>query len=391
MRYIAGNVSTITSQLDERVANILKMCKSHFRNLCKVYENYSGIRHCFDVENSTEVKDMFDGACGEANSISINDFSTLYTLFDHDHLLKNVKWLLDTLSKNSGKCCIKVEYKSARWVSNANDTDTFTVGETLDMISFLIKETYIKAFGHIFQQVKGIIMGGKISGWLSDCSLMVDEFLYIKNKTSNGLRDQAHRLRFFRRYRDDCTTLNCDNFIDIAREIYPPSLSLTQENDNPRQANVLDMDVNISDSKCTTKVFCKTDHFPFNVISLPFLESNIDNKLCYRVFYSQLIRFQRLCSNRKDFELRTKYLGLILANRGYQINLLEREFCKAISNYTKEFQKWALPLDINIWFKQIFNEQPTNPTTPALTPISFTQPPENSNNHGHAFILMSQP
>ena len=135
----------------------------------------------------------------------------------------------------------------------------------------------------------------------------------------------------------------------------------------------------------------RTDHFPFNVISLPFLESNIDNRLCYRVFYSQLIRFQRLCSNRKDFELRTKYLGLILANRGYQINLLEREFCKAISNYTKEFQKWALPLDINIWFKQIFNEQPTNPTTPALTPISFTQPPENSNNHGHAFILMSQP
>ena len=82
------------------------MCKSHFRNLCKVYEGYSGIKYCFDVKTSTEVKDMFDGAYSLVASISINDFSTLYTLFDHDHLLSNIRWLLDTLSKNSGKSCM---------------------------------------------------------------------------------------------------------------------------------------------------------------------------------------------------------------------------------------------------------------------------------------------
>ena len=46
---------------------------------------------------------MFDDAYGKVDSITINDFSTLYTLFDHDHLLHNIKWLLETLSKNSGK------------------------------------------------------------------------------------------------------------------------------------------------------------------------------------------------------------------------------------------------------------------------------------------------
>ena len=30
MRYIAGNVNTVTSMLDDKVAKILKMCKSHF-------------------------------------------------------------------------------------------------------------------------------------------------------------------------------------------------------------------------------------------------------------------------------------------------------------------------------------------------------------------------
>ena len=259
------------------------------------------------------------------------------------------------------------------------------------MISFLIKECYIKAFGHVFQQVKGIIMGGKISGWLSDCSLMVDEFLYIKNKISNGSRDQAISLKYFRRYRDDCTTLNCDNFIGVANEIYPPSLSLTQENDNPYQANVLDMVVDISESICTTKVFCKTDNFPFNVITLPFLESNIDNGLCYRVFYSQIIRFQRLSSKMKDFELRTKYLGSILINRGYQINLLEREFCRAITKFTREFQKWALPIDLNVWFRNIFNEQTTDLTRRAPISMSFTQPLVVSNDHRDAIMPVSQP
>ena len=120
--------------------------------------------------------------------------------------------------------------------------------------------------------------------------------------------------------------------------MYPPSLSLTQENDDPSRANVLDMEVSISDSQCKTKIFCKTDHFPFDVISFPFLESNIDAGLCYRVFYSQIIRFQRLCSDISDFEQRTKHLGLILKNRGYKHTHLEREFCKAINKYVREFE-----------------------------------------------------
>ena len=49
-------------------------------------------------------------------------------LFDHDHLLSNIRWLLDTLSKNSGKSCIKIDYDKARWVSNASDSDSYTVG-----------------------------------------------------------------------------------------------------------------------------------------------------------------------------------------------------------------------------------------------------------------------
>ena len=127
-------------------------------------------------------------------------------------------------------------------------------------------------------------MGGKSSGWLSDCSLMVDEFKYVDNKIKSGLRDEAERLKFFRRYRDDCTSINLSNFLTISQDIYPPSLALTQENDQSDQANVLDMQVRIEGGNIITKVFCKTDIFPFHVISLPFLESNLNSRICYKVF-----------------------------------------------------------------------------------------------------------
>ena len=104
-----------------------------------------------------------------------------------------------------------------------------------------------------------------------------------------------------------------------------------------------------------TKVFCKTDHFPFEVISFPFLESNLDTNICYNVFYGQIVRFQRLTSLKEDFEARVKFLASVLIKRGYNIKFLEKRFARAIDKYGSEFQKWSLPLDLNSWFFDIIN------------------------------------
>ena len=220
---------------------------------------------------------------------------------------------------------------------------------------------------------------------------MVDEFLYIREKISKGLRTEAINLKFFRRYRDDCTTLNCNDFLNTAQEIYPPSLSLTQVNDSPYMANVLDMEVKITDNNCITKIYCKTDHFPFNVISLPYLESNIESNLCYKVFYSQLIRFQRLSTFRDDFEERTRHLAFILIERGYKRVLLERQFCRAVSSYISEFQKWSLPCSLNFWFNNIMDSTASNPRTTPSVPNSFSQPASGSDIRSIARTVASQP
>ena len=146
---------------------------------------------------------------------------------------------------------------------------------------------------------------------------------------------------------------DADDFLNISASIYPPSLSLTQENRDRSMANVLDMNVKLEDGSITTRVYCKSDSFPFQVISLPYLESNLDKGVCYRVFYGQLIRFQRLCTFREDFEARARFLLDILKGRGYKLGLLSRQFTRAIGKYISDFQRWDIPVDIEGWFRNI--------------------------------------
>ena len=86
---------------------------------------------------------------------------------------------------------------------------------------------------------------------------------------------------------------------------------------------------------------------------------------------------ERLRSFSSDFEQRVKALGGILINRGYDKELLGREFVKVVAAYRQEFERWKIPTNSLIWFDNIFNPQINNltirPHNPNNVPI-FSQP-----------------
>ena len=194
------------------------------------------------------------------------------------------------------------------------------------------------------------------------------------------------------RYRDDCTALNIDNFRDIAREIYPPSLELSQENSDLTQATVLDMNVTISEGRFRTKVYNKTDSFPFSVVTMPFLHSNISAEICYKVFYSQILRYQRLCTFVNDFTDRARSLANTLLQRGYVKSKLAKEFRQVTGNYRSEFERWSIPTDSQEWFNNILdNPHFDTLTTSSAVPsgiVPFSQP--NPTTIGPRFNTFSQ-
>ena len=67
----------------------------------------------------------------------------------------------------------------------------------------------------------------------------------------------------------------------------------------------------------------------------------------------------------------------MLIDRGYDKELLGREFTKVVETYRQEFEKWEIPTNIKIWFDNIINPQINDITTGSDIPNripSFSQP-----------------
>ena len=122
---------------------------------------------------------------------------------------------------------------------------------------------------------------------------------------------------------------------------------------------------------------------------MPFLESNISFKVCYKVFFSQILRYQRLCSFKHDFEDRVYSLGKSLEERGYKMDKLGKEFRQVVGNYRSEFERWDIPINSLSWFTAIFTNPSDIPSPSRSTNITpFSQP--TAINTGTRFVTLSQ-
>ena len=73
------------------------------------------------------------------------------------------------------------------------------------------------------------------------------------------------------------------NFLEIAKHIYPTEIPLEQTHNDSLHDTFLDLDITVVNRFCFN-VFHKVDLLDFEVISFAFLESNILQYIC--IFFS---------------------------------------------------------------------------------------------------------
>ena len=105
-----------------------------------------------------------------------------------------------------------------------------------------------------------------------------------------------------------------------------------------KQDAFLDIDILVVDHKFITDIYHKVDDFNFEVISYPFPQCNVHSMLGYSTYYSQLIRFFRLCDNMNDFLFRAKFSYSELVKRGYKHNVLLKYFKRFCPAYNIEWK-----------------------------------------------------
>ena len=92
----------------------------------------------------------------------------------------------------------------------------------------------------------------------------------------------------------------------------------------------------------------KVDDFDFEVVNFPFPDSNIHSETGYNAFYSQLVRFFRLCNNINDFCVRVYMIRSKLSARGYKEKLMHKFFLKFGKIYPV-LLKYSIPDIESLW------------------------------------------
>ena len=333
-RFIAGASKCYNKQLAIDLPLALKCMKNHFKNYCKVIQKWTGISNYWSIDNSYEfINKIAD--IKTAHSIKTFDFSTLYTNLPLDVIYDSLRSLIIKMFVNSKSVAIMVNSNSKRafWSNGSNYAGyrEYTNDKLLEALELILFNTYIQFNGSIFKQILGIPMGGNASPFIADLCLSWCEYCYMTKivKTDYTL---AKLLSYNCRYLDAICTINLQNFGDIAKDIYDNTLLLESSTCSYNQDTFLDLYIRVVDHKCITGIYHKVDDFNFEVISYPFPQSNVHSMLGYSTYYSQLIRFFRLCNNINDFLFRAKFSYSKLVKRGYKHKLLlkyVKRFCSA--------------------------------------------------------------
>ena len=123
-------------------------------------------------------------------------------------------------------------------------------------------------------------------------------------------------------------------------EIYPKELELKIEHHGDH-ATFLDLDITIQNGIFVYKLFDKRDKFPFFIVRMPHLSSNIPSSVFYGAIFSEFLRIARCTLLLSDFTPRAKELYNRMLIQGATENKLDAQIVKAYNRYPDEFLKFG--------------------------------------------------
>ena len=156
--------------------------------------------------------------------------------------------------------------------------------------------------------------------------------------------DLAKARRFGNTFRfiDDLTAINDGGeFERCFLNIYPPELELKKENVGNCDATFLDLDLTIVDRKFNIKLFDKRDSFPFNIVRMPFILSNMPSTIFYSSIGAEILRISRASNNVHHFITSSRTLLRRMISQGAKHHRLVRVLKKTYGRHISTFSHIA--------------------------------------------------
>ena len=340
-RFIIASAKCSTKPLSKAVTKVFKLIFSQTKSFHAKSRFYSRFNKFWVVENSSTVIEKLNkiNSRKKAKEISTYDFKTLYTKIDHANLVEKLDSVIDFAFKGGKNNVIRFNQYRAYWSKSKSGKSFFTKNSLKSVVKQLIENCYFNIGNLLLSQIIGIPMGIDPAPFWANLFLYTYESDFI-NKLIK--RDQSKALHYhgsFRFIDDKCCINGSGEFGRSFHDIYPPSLELKIEH-NGNHATFLDLEINIVDGVFVYKLYDKRDDFPFFIIRMPHLCSDIPSYIFYGTFISELLRISRCTLLFDDFVSKGKALYHRMVTQGGNKAKLIRQINKLIQNHTESFSKY---------------------------------------------------
>ena len=178
-------------------------------------------------------------------------------------------------------------------------------------------------------------------------------YTYEENYISSLMSVDPVKARHFhstRRFIDDLIAMNDGGeFGRIYRDIYPEELELKQEHSG-EHADFLCLDIRKEDNIFVYKLYDKRDAFPFSIVRMPHITSNIPQSIFYSALVGEFLRIARSTLKFNDFTPKAKNLIERMKRQGAVTRTSQRFLRKIIDNHPESFSRFYLSTEDIIKF-----------------------------------------
>ena len=278
-----------------------------------------------------------------AKSISTFDFSTLYTKIPHQKLIKELSEMIDFVFDYGRSSVIAIsKFGKVYWCEKKPKSSvSFSRNSLKTAVKYLIENCYFTVGKVVMRQAIGIPMGIDPAPFWANLFLYQYEQRYMTDLIERD-KVAARHFHSTRRFIDDLCALNDGGLLErVYRDIYPEELELKKEHSG-HHGTFLNLDITIKENKFIYKLYDKRDDFPFSIVRMPFMDSNIPESVFYSSLIGEFLRIARSTLLLRDFIEKASTLCKRMITQGAHPKNMKMSLKKIRTRHPNDFSQFNI-------------------------------------------------
>jgi hypothetical protein len=245
--------------------------------------------------------------------------------------------------------------------------EVYPLQNILNILIFLIKNSYVALGNSTHHQINGIPQGGNSSGHVANLTCHNYERKFVD-------KYPFHRLQYaISRFMGDFGITNAPYFQDMFRDIYPPETGIrlipnrvTLKPGQLVQCKLLDLLIYVENAGTVhVTLYDKRDDYNFFVDRIPDIDSNVSRAQSISTFYGEIVRLFIINTHPEGFMSNVAQVAAYLIERKkYPKHSIVTTFCRFLDTQKGNPRLPGSPKDQEVDFNYLLTKKLTEISTP---------------------------